>query len=69
MVQAVAALVEEGDDIVMGQKRRFATSTFSKVAHQMRDWGLQLLVVWPQPPRTYIVHPSATAFARASAWI
>ena len=69
MVQAVAALVEEGDHIVMRQQWRFATSTFGEVTHQMRDWGLQLLIVWPQPPRTHIVHPCATAFARTRTWV
>jgi hypothetical protein len=44
VVQAVAELVEQGDDVVVRQQRRLAVHAVGKVAHQVRHRGLQLAV-------------------------
>jgi hypothetical protein len=41
VVQAVAELVEQGDDVVVRQQRRLAIHAVGKVAHQVRHRGLQ----------------------------
>ena len=60
-MQAVAKLMEQGDDVVMRQQRRFAIHAISKVADQMGYRGLQLAGIRAQPAGTYVVHPGAAA--------
>ena len=65
VMQAVAAFVEEGDDIVMGEQRWFATHAFGEVAYQVSHRRLQRTRVGAQPAGAHIVHPRAATFACA----
>ena len=46
VVQAVAAFVKKGDDVIMGQQRRLAVDAFGEIAHQVSNRGLQQACVW-----------------------
>ena len=69
VVQAVATLVEQGNDVVVGQQRRLAVDAFSEIAHQVSNRGLQQACVWTQPTSSHIVHPCATTFAASGTWV
>ena len=69
VVQAVAAFVKKGDDVIMGQQRRLAVDAFSEIAHQVSNRGLQQACVRTQPTSSHIVHPCATTFAASGAWV
>ena len=47
VVQAMAKFVEQRRHVVVRQQGRFAANPVGKVAHQVRDGGLQLTRVWP----------------------
>ena len=65
VVQAVAELVEQGDDVVVRQQRRLAVDAVGEVADQVGDRRLQLAVVGAQPAGAHVVHPGAAALAGA----
>ena len=65
VLQAMAKLMEQGSDIVVGQQCRFSAYAAGKVTYEMGNRGLQLVRVRAQPSRACIVHPGATTFARA----
>ena len=63
VVQAVAKLMEQGDDVVVRQQRRFAIHAIGKVADQMGYGGLQLAGIRAQPAGAHVIHPGAAALA------
>ena len=65
MVQAVAELVEHGDDVVVGEQGGLVALGRSEVAHQMRHRRLQGAGVGPAPAGAHVVHPGAAALAVA----
>jgi hypothetical protein len=65
VVQAVAGLVEQGDDVVVREQRRLAVHALGEVAHQVRHRRLQRAAVGAQPARADVVHPGAAALAGA----
>ena len=65
VVQAVAGLVEQGDDVVVREQRGLAADTFGEVADQVCHRRLQAAVIGAHPTRTHIIHPGATALALA----
>ena len=65
VVQAVAKFVEQGDDVVVRQQRRFAAHAIGKIAHQVRHGCLQFLRIRALPAAAHIVHPGAATFAVA----
>ena len=65
----MAALMKEGDDIVVGEQRRLAVNPFSEIAHQVSNRSLHKTRIWAQPTGSHIVHPCTTAFAASSTWV
>jgi hypothetical protein len=65
VVQAVAELVEQGDDVVVRQQRRLAIHAVGKVAHQVATGVCSWPRVGAQPAGAHVVHPGAAALAVA----
>jgi len=64
VVQAVAELVEQRDDVVVAQQRRLAVQRWREVAHQVRHRKLQR-AVGSAPAGAAFVHPGAGTLARS----
>ncbi len=65
VVQPVAELVEQRDDVVVREQGRAAVDRGGEVAHEVRHRRLQRPAVGAQPARTRVVHPGARALAGA----